>query len=96
MSESRKYIEYGKFLNKGFKDGLKETRIDDTPKKTSSRRGRPPIENPRNNHLRIRLNREEKALVDEASIITGLNTSDLLREGVKRILEDEHRHSIDI
>lgn len=28
MSESRKYIEYGRVLNKGFEDGLKETHDD--------------------------------------------------------------------
>lgn len=28
MSESRKYIEYGKILDKGFRDGLKEIHVD--------------------------------------------------------------------
>ena len=28
MSESKKYIEYGKVLNKGFNDGLKEIHVD--------------------------------------------------------------------
>ena len=28
MSESKKYIEYGRVLNKGFNDGLKEIHVD--------------------------------------------------------------------
>ena len=28
LSESRKYIEYGKILDKGFRDGLKEIHVD--------------------------------------------------------------------
>lgn len=32
MSESKKYIEYGKVLNKGFNDGLKEIHVDSVTK----------------------------------------------------------------
>lgn len=60
------------------------------------KRGRPPIANPRKNNYRLRMNYEEKALLDEASIITGLSTSDVLREGVKRLIEEERRRGIDV
>ena len=60
------------------------------------KRGRPPIDNPRKNNYRLRMNYEEKALLDEASIITGLSTSDVLREGVKRLIEEERRRGIDV
>lgn len=60
------------------------------------KRGRPPIPNPRKNNYRLRMNYEEKALLDEASIITGLSTSDVLREGIKRLIEEERRRGIDV
>ena len=53
-----------------------------------AKRGRPPVDDPRTNQFRIRMNDEEKALLDEASEITGWSTSDILREGVRRIVED--------
>ena len=59
-------------------------------------RGRPRTVNPRKYMFRLRMNRDEKALLDEASIITGLSTSDVLREGVKKIVDDERRRGIDI
>lgn len=55
------------------------------------RRGRPPIEDPRDHKFRLRMNNKEYGLLKEASEITGWSTSDILREGVRRIVEDARK-----
>ena len=56
-----------------------------------AKRGRPPIADPRNKQFRVRINDEERALLDEASEITGWSTSDIIREGVRRVVDDARK-----
>lgn len=53
------------------------------------KRGRPRVEDPRTNQYRLRLNEAENELMKEACELTGMSLSDVLREGVRRIVVEE-------
>lgn len=46
-------------------------------------RGRPPIKSPRNDGYRLRLNAEEREMLNYLADETGLNASEILRSGIK-------------
>ena len=62
-----------------------------TRKQRQSKRGRQPIEDPRNNQFRIRMNDHERDLFFEASDLAGLSHTDTMREAIRRMVVEERK-----
>lgn len=55
---------------------------------TNKKIGRPLSENPKNERLQIRVDKDTIALLDDCAKKSGTNRSDVVRKGIERIAED--------
>lgn len=55
------------------------------------RTGRPPIENPRNRRLSIRLTESEYQEVEDCARLTGMSKTDLVLDGIRLVREREQK-----
>lgn len=49
--------------------------------------GRPPIENPKNKRLQVRVDDKTIQLLDECAELKGTNRSEIVREGIELVKE---------
>lgn len=54
----------------------------------SPRTGRPPINNPKNNRVTVRLDAELMRLLSDYCIKNGVDKAEAIREGIKRLNEE--------
>jgi uncharacterized protein (DUF1778 family) len=55
------------------------------------RTGRPPIENPRNRRLSIRLTESKYQEVEDCARLTGMSKTDLVLDGIRLVREREQK-----
>lgn len=52
------------------------------------KRGRPPLESPKDYMLRVRFNREELKILDECCKALGLSRSEVARKGIEELFKE--------
>lgn len=53
----------------------------------AERRGRPPLDNPKDYMLRVRFDREELKILDECCKALGLSRSEVVRKGIEELFK---------
>lgn len=60
-----------------------------------AKRGRPPIDDPKNKHCMVRINKAQNDILQSVREITGMGEADVFRTALERMYEDlkEERYS---
>jgi len=57
----------------------------------SPRTGRPKIENPKSEQIKIRATKEDKQLLDDCCIKTGMTQYEVVMTGIKKVYEESEK-----
>lgn len=58
-----------------------------------AKRGRPHTENPKNHIVRLRLDKDMLAVLDECAVKFDRTRSEVIREGIRRLHQDLHEEN---